>query len=45
MKVVCCARSHLRAIEYACREDASEYSVICEDDIAVHKTQFRDGRL
>jgi GR25 family glycosyltransferase involved in LPS biosynthesis len=43
MKVVCCARSHLRAIEYACREDASEYSVICEDDIAVHKTQFING--
>lgn len=43
MKAICCSRSHLRAIEYACREDASEFSVIFEDDIGVHKTQFING--
>lgn len=43
LKVLCCARSHLRAIESACKEDAPEFTVICEDDIAVHKTQFING--
>jgi hypothetical protein len=43
LKVICCARNHLRAIEAACKEDAPHFTVICEDDIAVHKTQFING--
>jgi hypothetical protein len=43
LKALCCSRSHLRAIESACKEDAPEFTVICEDDIAVHKTQFING--
>ncbi len=43
LKIICCSRDHLRAIEHACKDDAPEFTVICEDDIAVHKTQFING--
>ena len=43
LKIICCSRDHLRAIEQASKEDAPEFTVICEDDIAVHKTQFING--
>jgi GR25 family glycosyltransferase involved in LPS biosynthesis len=39
-KVICCAKSHFRAIEYAARDDSSEYSIVVEDDAAFHKTNF-----
>jgi GR25 family glycosyltransferase involved in LPS biosynthesis len=39
-KVICCAKSHFRAIEYAARDDSSEYSIILEDDAAFYKTNF-----
>jgi GR25 family glycosyltransferase involved in LPS biosynthesis len=40
LKVMCCTRSHLRAIDYALRENSPEFSVILEDDVAMHKTKF-----
>jgi hypothetical protein len=43
LKIICCSRDHLRAIEIASKEDSPEFTVICEDDIAVHKTQFENG--
>ena len=39
-KVVCCAKSHCRAIEYAARDESPEYSIVIEDDAAFHKTDF-----
>ena len=43
LKILCCSRDHLRAIQQACNDDAPEFSIICEDDIAIHKTQFING--
>lgn len=40
LKVMCCTRSHLRAIDYALREDSPDFSIIMEDDVAMHKTKF-----
>jgi hypothetical protein len=40
LKNICCARAHLRAIEYASFPDSPEFTVIIEDDVAMHKTQF-----
>lgn len=39
-KVICCCKSHCRAIEYAAKNSSPEYSVIIEDDAAFHKTDF-----
>jgi GR25 family glycosyltransferase involved in LPS biosynthesis len=39
-KIICCAKSHFRAIEYATRNESTEYSIIIEDDAAFHKTDF-----
>lgn len=39
-KNICCSRSHCRAIEYAGLSSSPEYSIIVEDDIALHKTKF-----
>lgn len=39
-KAICCARSHIRAMEYASRPGMPTFSVILEDDAALHKTQF-----
>lgn len=36
LKIICCTKSHLRAIEYACSETSPEYSIILEDDITFH---------
>lgn len=43
LKIMCCSRDHLRAIEYACKDESPEFSVIFEDDVAIHKTQFING--
>jgi GR25 family glycosyltransferase involved in LPS biosynthesis len=40
LKCLCCARSHLRAIELALCDNSPEFSVILEDDVAMHKTKF-----
>ena len=39
-KFLCCAKSHFRSIEYAAKDESPEYSIILEDDVAVHKTDF-----
>ena len=39
-KVMCCTRSHFRALEYASRDESPEYSIIVEDDICFHKKNF-----
>ena len=43
IRSICCGLSHYRAIEYACKSLSSEYVVILEDDVAIHKTQFENG--
>lgn len=40
LKCLCCTRSHLRAIEFALCDNSPEFSVILEDDVAMHKTKF-----
>jgi hypothetical protein len=40
LRTICCSRDHLRAIEYAAFPDSPEFTVIFEDDVALHKTQF-----
>ena len=39
-KVMCCTRSHFRALEYASRDESPEYSIIVEDDVCFHKKNF-----
>lgn len=39
-KIMCCTRSHFRALEYASRDESPEYSIIVEDDVCFHKTNF-----
>jgi GR25 family glycosyltransferase involved in LPS biosynthesis len=39
-RLICCSRSHIRAIEYASRDTSADFSVILEDDAALHKTEF-----
>lgn len=39
-RLICCSRSHIRAIEYASRDTSADFSVILEDDAAIHKTEF-----
>lgn len=36
LKIICCTKSHLRAIELACQDDSPEYSIILEDDVTFH---------
>ena len=43
LKVLCCARSHIRALEFASREESPEFTIILEDDVAMHKSQFTNG--
>jgi GR25 family glycosyltransferase involved in LPS biosynthesis len=42
-KVMCCARSHIRALEYACDDKSPEFTIIFEDDVALHKYQFTNA--
>ena len=42
-KVMCCARSHLRALELASKDESPDFTIILEDDVAFHKTKFVDG--
>ena len=39
-RILCCARSHIRAIEHASRDTSPDLSIILEDDAALHKNQF-----
>jgi hypothetical protein len=39
-KNICCSRSHCRAIQYAGLPTSPDYSIIVEDDVALHKTSF-----
>lgn len=32
-KILCCLKSHFRALEYAIKDDSLEYSIILEDDV------------
>jgi GR25 family glycosyltransferase involved in LPS biosynthesis len=36
----CCTRSHLKALQIAGNEESLDFSIILEDDVAFHKTQF-----
>jgi hypothetical protein len=37
---MCCARSHNRAVHYASQDISTQFSVIVEDDVGFHKTEF-----
>lgn len=39
-KIICCTRSHLYCLEYACLSSSPEYTIIIEDDVAFHRTQL-----
>lgn len=38
---MCCTRSHMRALEYAMRDESEEYTIILEDDCCFHKNFVR----
>jgi len=40
MKELCCARSHFGAIEVAANDTSPTFTVILEDDVALHRTLF-----
>jgi GR25 family glycosyltransferase involved in LPS biosynthesis len=40
LRNLCCSRSHLRSIIYAGKETSKDFSVILEDDVALHRTDF-----
>lgn len=40
LRVLCCALSHLRSIVYAAKNTSKEFSIILEDDVALHRTDF-----
>jgi GR25 family glycosyltransferase involved in LPS biosynthesis len=42
---ICCTKSHIRAVEYASRETSADVTIVMEDDVALHKTQFVSGVL
>lgn len=42
-KLSCCGHSHFRALEYAGQDSAPEFTVVCEDDVSLHKTLFIDA--
>jgi len=37
---LCCSRSHYRAIEIAGRDESPRWTIVIEDDAALHKTAF-----
>jgi hypothetical protein len=40
-RIVLSTRSHIRAIELAGRDSSPEFSLIMEDDVAIHKADFK----
>ena len=40
---ICAARSHLRSLEYAVRDESPEFSIIMEDDLLFRKTNTIDA--
>ena len=40
LRNLCCSRSHLRSVIYAGKSTSKEFSVILEDDVALHRTDF-----
>lgn len=39
-KIICCGRSHIKAIEFAAQNESPKFSLILEDDVAFHKDEF-----
>ena len=39
-KLLCCTRSHIKALELANSADAAPFTIIMEDDAALHRTDF-----
>jgi len=39
-KLLCCTRSHIKALELANSIDAAPFTIIMEDDAALHRTDF-----
>ena len=42
-RVLCCARSHIRAIAQAANELSCDFTLIMEDDAALHRDTFEKG--
>lgn len=40
IRVACCTKSHLRALEYALNDNSPEFSIILEDDVTFIKDNF-----
>jgi len=40
LKELCCGRSHYHAIEIAARDESPRWTIVIEDDAALHKTAF-----
>jgi hypothetical protein len=39
-KLLCCTRSHIKALEMANAEEAAPFTIIMKDDVALHRTDF-----
>jgi hypothetical protein len=39
-KKACCVKSHSKALEIASNDSSTDFSIILEDDVAFHKSQF-----
>lgn len=39
-KKACCVKSHFEALEIASNDSSTDFSIILEDDVAFHKSQF-----
>ena len=39
-KKVCCVKSHFKALEIASNDSSTDFSIVLEDDVAFHKSQF-----
>jgi hypothetical protein len=42
-KYICCGLSHLYCLEFACLRSSPEFTVILEDDVALHKIHFTNA--
>jgi len=39
-RIMCCAKSHIRTLEHAAYDTATDFSIIMEDDASLHKSLF-----
>jgi hypothetical protein len=39
-KVACCLKSHIEALKVAAEDSSTDFTIVLEDDVSFHKTQF-----